>query len=365
MKKSGRNEQVIPSGLDYLAGLSWRLLAIAGVIALVIFLIIQLKIIVIPFLAALLVTAMLYPFVKWLVMLGLKRGLAVGISMTVLLAVVGGLGFVVVREVRSAYPELRERTQVVIQDTRTALSQEPFNIGKNEIDTYINTGITYAQENSGALASGVISFGSAATNVITGVFLAFFAVIFLLLDGKNVWRWTTTLFPKTTRKKLFDAGIDGWRTLINFVKSQVQVAGIDAVGIGLGALLLQVPLAIPIAVVVFLGSFIPVVGAIITGALAVILALVFNGWFVALMMLLVVIAVQFIESQLLQPFLIGKAVSVHPLAIVFAVAIGGLIAGIPGALFSVPIVAVMNVMVAALMRQVRPVPSRPGKASRP
>jgi putative heme transporter len=353
MSKKQNVEHSIPLGLDYVAGLSWRLLAIAGVIALVVFLTIQLKVIVIPFLAALLVTAILYPFVKWLVKVGVKRGIAVAITMTLLLAIVGGLGFIVVREVRSAYPDLRDRTQVVIQDARTTLSNEPFNIGEDEIDGYIDTAVEYAQENSGTLASGVVSFGSAATNVVTGIFLAFFAVIFLLLDGKNVWRWTTTLFPAATRKKLFDAGIDGWRTLINFVKSQVQVAGIDAVGIGLGALLLGVPLAIPIAVMVFLGSFIPVVGAIITGAIAIILALVFNGWFIALMMLLVVIIVQFVESQILQPFLIGKAVSVHPLAVVFAVAIGGLIAGIPGALFSVPIVAVMNVMVAALMRKPR------------
>ena len=171
----------------------------------------------------------------------------------------------------------------------------------------------------------------------------------MLLDGKNIWRWTTTLFPKAQRKKLLDAGVKGWQTLINFVKSQVMVAGVDAVGIGLGALLLQVPLAIPIAVMVFLGSFIPVVGAIVTGAVAVILALVFNGWIAALLMLGVVLFVQFVESQLLQPFLIGKAVSVHPLAIVLAVAIGALIAGIPGALFSVPIAAVLNVMVASLM----------------
>ena len=104
-----------------------------------------------------------------------------------------------------------------------------------------------------------------------------------------------------------------------------------------------------IAVVVFLGSFIPVVGAIITGALAVIIALVFNGWVAALLMLGVVLVVQFLESQILQPFLIGRAVSVHPLAIVLAVAVGALIAGIPGALFSVPIVAVINVMTASLM----------------
>ena len=349
MKKPLNDEYVIPPSLNYLGGLSWRLLAIVGVIAVGIFLVIYLKVVIIPFLVALLVSALLYPFVQLLVRVGIKRAFAVAISLVLLLVIVSGLGFLVVREVRSAYPDLRDRSQVIVSDTRNTLSNEPFNIGEDEIDGYIDSAVSLAQNNSGTLASGLISFGSAATNVVTGIFLAIFVVIFMLLDGKNIWRWTTTLFPKTQRKKLLDAGFKGWKTLINFVKSQVAVAGVDAVGIGLGALLIQVPLAIPIAVMVFLGSFIPVVGAIVTGAVAVVLALVFNGWVAGLAMLGVVLVVQFIESQLLQPFLIGKAVSVHPLAIVLVVAIGALIAGIPGALFSVPIAAVVNVMVGSLV----------------
>ena len=362
MKKNDRIDYTIPPSLNYLAGLSWRLLAIVGVLAVFVFLVIQLKTVVIPFLVALLMTALLYPLVQWLVKIGLKRGFAVVLSLIVLLVGIGGMGFLVVSEVRSAYPDLKERSEVIFTDARQALSQEPFNIGTEEIDTYVDDAVKYAQENSGVLVSGIASAGSAATNVVTGAFLALFAIIFLLLDGKNIWRWVTTLFPKGSRKNLFDAGIKGWRTLNNFVKSQVAVAGVDAVGIGLGALLLQVPLALPIAVVVFIGSAVPVVGAIVTGALAVLIALVFNGWFVALLMLGVVLLVQFLESQVLQPFLIGKAVSVHPLAIVLAVAVGALIAGIPGALFSVPIVAVLNVMVASLMGAEPDVKASRGKA---
>ena len=343
------NEHKIPSGLEYTAGLSWRLLVILGVIAVIIFLVIYLKVLVIPFLVAILITAMLFPLVELLVRVGFKRALAVATSLVALFIVVGGLSFLVVQQVRSAYPDLSERSKVIFNDTRKTLEGEPFNISSTDINNYTNDLVSFAQNNSGALASGLVSFGSAATNVVTGFFLVIFAALFMLLDGKNIWRWVTTLFPKSSRAKLFNAGQKGWKTLINFVKSQVAVAGVDAVGIGLGALLLGVPLAIPIAVMVFLGSFIPVIGALITGAIAVIIALVFNGWVVALIMLAVVVAVQFAESQLLQPFLIGKAVSVHPLAIVFAVAVGGLIAGIPGALFSVPIAAVLNVMVVALV----------------
>lgn len=362
MKKDNL-DHTIPRSLDYVAGLSWRLLVILGVIAVLIFLVIYLKVLVIPFLVAILVTAMLFPLVELLVRVGFKRALAVATSLVALFVVVGGLSFLVVQQVRSAYPDLKERSQVIFDDTRATLANEPFNISETDINNYVDDAISFAQNNSGALASGLVSFGSAATNVVTGFFLVIFAALFMLLDGKNIWRWTTTLFPRASRPRLLDAGKKGWRTLINFVKSQVAVAGVDAVGIGLGALFLGVPLAIPIAVMVFIGSFIPVVGALVTGAIAVVIALVFNGWVVALIMLGVVIAVQFAESQLLQPFLIGKAVSVHPLAIVFAVAVGGFIAGIPGALFSVPIAAVVNVMVAALInpRETSPPIAKPAK----
>lgn len=347
--KKDKIDHTIPRGLDYMAGLSWRLLVIFAVIGVLIFLVIYLKVLVIPFLVAILVTAMLFPLAEFLVKIGFKRVLAVATSLVALFIIVGGLSFLVVQQVRSAYPDLSERSKVIFEDTRTALAAEPFHFSTSDVNSYVDDIVSFAQNNSGALASGLVSFGSAATNVVTGFFLVIFAALFMLLDGKNIWRWVTTLFPKATRPRLLHAGQKGWRTLINFVKSQVAVAGVDAVGIGLGALLLGVPLAIPIAVMVFLGSFIPVVGALVTGAVAVLIALVFNGWVIALVMLAVVVAVQFAESQLLQPFLIGKAVSVHPLAIVFAVAVGGLIAGIPGALFSVPIAAVVNVMVAALI----------------
>ena len=342
-------KESFPPRLTYIAGLSWRLLVIIALIAVFIFIVIQLKVIVIPFLIALLVTALLFPLVQWLTKKGIKRGLSVAISIVALTVVVSGLVFLVAKQVQGAYPELRDRVSTFISDTRTVLSNEPFNVDTQEINDLTGQVFTYAQENSQTLISGLSSAGSTAGHVVAGIFLAFFSVIFLLLDGKNIWRWVTNLAPRAQRLKLFEAGRKGWKTLIGFVKSQVAVAGVDALGIGIAALFIQVPLAIPIAVMVFLGSFIPVVGAVITGLIAVVLALVFNGWLAALLMLGAVLVVQFAEGHLLQPFLIGKAVKIHPLAIVLAVAVGSLLAGIPGALFAVPIVAVLNVMISALL----------------
>jgi predicted PurR-regulated permease PerM len=339
----------IPPRLQYLAGMSWRILAVLGLIAVFIFMVMQLSIIVIPFLVAILITALLYPAVQWLVSKGVKRGLAVAMSLVGLIVVIAGMLFLVTTQIRSAYPELRDRFGVFLNEGKAVLSREPFNIDTQNLSDITQQAISYAQANSSTLLSGLSSAGSTAGHIGAGIFLAFFAVIFLLIDGKNIWRWVANLFPRANRTKFLEAGNKGWRTLIGFVKSQVAVAGVDAVGIGLGALLLQVPLAIPIAVMVFLGSFIPVVGAVVTGLLAVVLALIFNGWLAALLMLGVVLLVQFAEGHILQPFLIGKAVKIHPLAIVFAVAIGTLLAGIPGALFAVPTVAVLNVMISHLL----------------
>ena len=341
---------LIPPRLNYLAGLSWRLLVILGVLTVIIFIVMQLKVIVIPFLVALLVTALLFPFVTWLQKMHVKKGLAVAIGLVALAVVISLLVFVVVKQVQSSYPVLKDRFQTSFESTRTVLSNEPFNIQTKDINKYADDAVSYVQDNSGVFVSGLSSAGSTAGHVLAGIFLAFFAVIFLLLDGRNIWQWTTRLFPKRSREKVLEAGRSGWHKLMTFVKTQIAVAGVDAVGIGLGAILLQVPLAIPIAVMVFLGSFIPVVGAVVTGLIAVVLALVFNGWIAALLMLGVVLLVQLIEGHVLQPFLIGKAVRVHPLAVVFAVASGSLLAGIPGALFAVPIVAVLNVMIAHLLR---------------
>ena len=338
--------------LDKAAGWSWRIVAIAALLALIIFIIIQLKVIIIPFIVALLVTALLFPLVTRLTKVGVKRGLAVAMSLLAFAVIVAGLMFVVVTQTRNAYPELRDRFQSSLQDLSTTLASSPLGINADDVKNSINGFISSLQTNSDLLSAGLISsVGSTTGHIFAGIFLAFFAVIFLLLDGKNIWKWFVGLFPYNSREKLLDAGLSGWSTLISFVKSQIAVAGVDAIGIGLGALILGVPLAIPIAVLVFLGSFIPVVGAVITGSIAVLLALFFNGWVIALIMIGVVLLVQLIEGHVLQPFLVGKAVNVHPLAVVFAVAIGSLLAGIPGALFAVPTVAVANVMMTKLLKR--------------
>ncbi|KJY46402.1 membrane protein, partial [Streptomyces sp. NRRL S-444] len=184
--------------------------------------------------------------------------------------------------------------------------------------------------------------------VLTGILLAMFSTLFLLYDGKRIWTWVQGLVPAAARPGVAGAGPRAWRTLTAYVRGTVLVALIDAIFIGLGIYFLKVPMAVPLAVFIFLFAFIPLVGAVVSGALAVVVALVTQGPWTALMVLAVVLAVQQIEGHVLQPFILGRAVRVHPLAVVLSVAAGGMVAGIGGAVVAVPLVAVTNTVVVYL-----------------
>lgn len=339
----------VPVRLQFLAAVAARLLVIAIFIAVLMYIVGSLKDIVVPFLIALLLTALLFPFVRTIVERRVPRGLAVAISLILVFLIVSGLMMLVAQQVHSQYGELKNHIEGSFKALRTTLSGQPFYLDGNQLNTYWHDLLNYGKSHSSTLLSGLSTVGIGAGHFITGIFLAFFSAIFLLLDGKNIWKWIVHLFPVASRPSINLAGERGWQTLMSFVRSQVIVAAVDAVGIGLGAYILGLPLAIPIGVLVFLASFIPVVGAVITGLIAVVIGLVFNGWVVALIMLGIVLLVQFLESHVLQPFLIGKAVRVHPLAVVLSVAVGTMIAGIPGALFAVPFVAVMNTMISTMI----------------
>ena len=343
-------ESAIPVPVEIAGQWAWRILAVLGVLVVFGLLIIQLRDIVVPFMVALLVAALLVPLVNFLVRHRWPRGLAVALAMVGTLAIVGGLVFLIVWQVRSGYPALEKRSIAAFADFKDFLAASPLQISPKEFDAYVSDAVKSFQADSSALLSGALSVGTTAGHVIAGALLTLFATLFILIDGKGIWAWVTRLFPRKARNAIGDSGRAGWLTLTTFVKVQIFVAAVDAVGVGLGSWIIGLffggfPLVIPITIAVFLGSFIPVVGAVVSGVLAVFVALVFLGPFPAFLVLLVVIFVQQLEGHVLQPFVMGSAVRVHPLAVVFAVAAGAGIAGIPGALFAVPLVAVLNVMV--------------------
>lgn len=344
----------IPRGLRVATAYAWRLVVIASAIGIVIWLVIQLKLLVIPFMVALLLTALLWPVFTWMLRRGLPRWLAVVIALVGTMIVVGGLLYLVAWQISMQWGDVKDRTAVAVDSFRQYLISGPLHLTEHDINQYLDQAWKVIQEQASSLWTGALAIGSTVGHVGTGAVLSFFILICTLADGGSIWKWVLRLFPRNARPAIDDAGTTGWRTVVNYARTQLFVATIDAVGIGLGAFLLGVPLAIPVAVLVFLGSFIPVVGAVVTGTLAVFLALVYNGPLTALWMVLVVLAVQQLEGHVLQPILMGSAVKVHPLAVVLAVAGGAMIAGIPGALFAVPVAAFVNTFADSVASRRRP-----------
>ena len=343
-------DAVVPPSLRIAGAYSWRILLVVAVVGVVIFVIAQLKDIVVPFMIAILVAALLVPLVNFLVRHRWPKALAVAVAMVGTLAIVSGLIFVIVQQIRSGYPDLQKRSLVAYDQFKDFLANSPLQLDDKQIQGYIDQAFAAIQKDSQALLSGALSVGTTAGHVLAGLLLVLFATLFILIDGRGIWAWIVRLFPRRSRTALDGSGRAGWVTLTTFVKVQIFVAAVDAIGIGVGAWILGLvfggfPLVIPIAIAVFLGSFIPVVGAVLTGTIAVFVALVYLGPFPALLMVGIVLLVQQVEGHILQPLVMGSAVKVHPLAVVFAVAAGSFLAGIPGALFAVPVIAVANVMV--------------------
>ncbi|OEI69350.1 AI-2E family transporter [Curtobacterium sp. ER1/6] len=346
-------EDSVPTGMRIAGAWSWRVLVVVGVIAVFIWLMTVFSQILIPFLLGIVVSALLVPISNWLQRHHVPKWLAVVMSLLGGLAALGGLIWLVIDQIIASYPSLRDRTVEQYANIRDLVLNSGLGITQGDVNGWLNDGTRWVQENSGQILSGVASAGSSATHVFEALFIILFTTIFLLVDGKNVWRWTVRLFPRKARAAVDGAGVAGWITLTSFIRVQIFVAFVDAVGIGLGAYIVGLffggmPLVIPIAAFVFLGAFIPVVGAIVTGFLAVFVALIFNGPLAAVLVLGVVLLVQQIEGHILQPLVMGNAVKVHPLAVVLGVTAASGLAGIAGAFFAVPLIATLNAMVTTI-----------------
>jgi predicted PurR-regulated permease PerM len=340
-------EDAIPEGLKIAAGFSWRLLVVVAGLAVVGIVVVRLQDVVVPFLIALLLSALLVPLARWLQRHRWPKWVAILTSWVVVLVAIAAVVGIVTAQVRYDLPSLKRRLTSTIEHAQSLLSTHPFGITAEQIEKWSNSGIKYLQDHASSFAAGFEAAGTSAAHVVEGLFIIVFTTLFILIDGGRIWRWVVGLFPRRARVRIDAAGQAGWRTLSSFIRVQLIVAVTDGVAIGVGAALTGVPLAIPIGVIVFLGAFVPVVGAIVAGIVAVLIALVFNGWVQALIVLGIGLLVQQLESHVLHPFLTGSAVKVHPLGIVLGVTAGTSIAGVVGAFFAVPFIATVNSMIVA------------------
>ena len=330
---------VVPPTVRAASEWSWRLLLIAGGVFVLTLAIREVSEIVVPILIAVLLTALLGPLTarlrRWL-----PAGPAAGITLVALLLVVSGALTLVGSQFSSGFSDLTNQVASGLEQIRDWV-RTSFKITDSQFNGYFDE-LKNQVSKSGNLGDTASSIGLTATHFIAGLFIALFALFFFLYQGPRIFDWIVHLFPRTARDRVHSSGVIAWGQLSAFVRATLIVAAVDAIGIGVGAAILRVPFALPIGILVFLLSFIPIVGALLSGMVAVLLALVAHGPGVALIMLAVVIGVQQIESHVLQPFLLGKAVSVHPLAVILAIAAGSILAGIVGALVAVPFAAVVN-----------------------
>ena len=338
----------VPTGLAIATAWSWRFLVIAAATAVALLLLVQMSFIVVPILVAILLTGLVAPLAQLLRRWRWPGWLATLTALLALISTLTGLVWLVVVEIVRDWPSLQRRSVIAYEDFVDFLLQSPLQVTEAQLTEWVDALIIEFNLNSAWLLSGALSIGSTAGSLVVGTGIAIFALIFFIHEGGRIWRFIVNLLPREAQPVVAGASAHGWLTLTNFVKVQIFVAFVDAVGIGLGALFLQLPLVVLIFVAVFLGSFVPIVGALATGALAVFIALVYQGPVAALIMAIIVLVVQQLESQILQPLVMGAAMKIHPLAVALAVAAGGFLAGIPGVLFAVPIVAYLNVFISYL-----------------
>jgi predicted PurR-regulated permease PerM len=324
------------------AAWAWRLFAILAALVAVLWVIARLEIIVVPLLLALMVSALLLPAVDWLDVRGAPRGGAVAFVILGGFAVLGGILTFVISQFVVGVPDLVNQVTRSIDTTKKWLIEGPLHLSRQQIDNAGNAAIQALQNNQAKLTSGALSTAATVTEIVTGALLMFFTLIFFLYGGRNIWAYVTTIFPAHVRDRVRAAGSAGYGSLVGYVRATFLVALVDAVGVGTGLAIMAVPLALPLASLVFLGAFIPLVGAVVSGFLAVVVALLAKGWVYALITLGVLIGVNQLEAHILQPLVMGRAVSIHPLAVVVAISTGGVLFGVVGALLAVPTVAFFN-----------------------
>lgn len=331
------------------AALSWRFVVVIAALYLIAHVVGYLATIMIPMAIALLLAALLSPAVSQLTRWRVPRGLAAGSVLVGGIAVVGGVLTFVITEFSRGLPDLQEQVGASLDTIRMWLRDGPLHLSELQLQQYLDRVVETVKENSGQIASGALTTAATVGELLTGLVLALFTLIFFLHDGDGIWRFLVRGVPADLRARADVAGRRGFASLVSYVRATAAVAVVDAVGIGIGLWAVGVPLVVPLSALVFLGAFIPIIGAVIAGAVAVLVALVANGPVAALVVLGVLIGVMQLESHVLQPLLLGRAVKLHPLAVVLAITTGLIVSGIAGALLAVPLLAVLNSGIRSLL----------------
>lgn len=325
-------------GLGRAALRSLQLLLVLALAVVVIWAGTRVRLVVVPLLIAILIAAAANPAVDWFTRRRLPRMLAVWVTLLIGLGGLGGVAWWIGSAVRRQWGELTTSATEGVQELREYLVDGPLPLSEDDIagaQQWLREFVAGAEVQQGAISGATL-----VVEVITGIFLGLVLLYFLLKDGRKIWGFLRDQLPVSHRDRWDVAATRSADVLGRYVRGTAVIAFVDALVIGVALGIIGVPLALPLAVVVFIGAFVPLVGATVAGALAALVALVSNGFVTALVVLAVVIAVNQLEGDVLAPIVLGQALSLHPLAILLALSAGTIVAGIIGALLSVPFAAV-------------------------
>jgi predicted PurR-regulated permease PerM len=332
----------VPRVLRVSAALGWRWLVVVAALYVLGQAASYVAAVVIPMAVALLLAALLSPAVHRLQTSGVPRGLATALVMIGGLALLGGvLTFVVITFVRGV-PALATELSTSVTTIVAWLTNGPLQLSAAQLAGVQTQLLDTLSANQSAITAGALTTAATIGEILTETLLVLFTLIFFLHGGAGIWQFLLGVVPHDVRTRVDVAGRRGIAALVSYVRATAVVAVVDAVAIGIGLAVLGIPLAVPLAALVFLGAFVPIIGAVVAGSVAVLIALVANGPVPALIVLGIIIAIMQLEGHVLQPLLLGRAVKLHPLAVVLAIAAGLVVAGIAGALFAVPLLAVLN-----------------------
>jgi putative heme transporter len=338
----------VPPALARLAAWSWRLLVVLAAAGLVLYLLIQLKVIVVPVIVALFLATLLVPLVRWLEGRGWRHiwaVLAVFLGAVLLLAgIIAGFIPLIGNELGT----LRQRADEGVGEVQEFIASRPFGLSEDDLNRYLQAAREQFTENSTGLTRGAVHGVTLIGELITGLILSLFLTFFFVKDSERFTRWILDFAGRHREMHLREIGTRSATAVSGYLRGQATVGLVDAVFIGIGLAIVGVPLVIPLSFLTFVAAFLPLVGAFIAGALAALVALVTKGPTAALIVIGIAVLVQQLEGHLLAPLLLGRAVSLHPVVIILALAAGAILGGIIGAFLAVPIAAVVTTVGAYL-----------------
>jgi predicted PurR-regulated permease PerM len=300
-----------------------------------------LRLVVLPCVAALLLTALLQPLLARLRKLGLPNLAATWCTLLAAVAVLAGAGFLAATRTSADYPTLVNELRHSVRELQSWLAGPPLHLRQADLNHLSSRALAFLKQHQSTVAGTVVTGGKIVLEILAGTVLMLFVTFFFLKDGERIWAWLMGFFSMEGRGRANRAGFAAWQALVYYVRGTIAVAAIHAVVISLALWVLGVPLLVPLVILVFLAAFVPLVGILVAGALAAAVTLGTRGWFAAVVLVVVFILENQLESHLLQPIVVGRMVRLHPLAIILVLAVGGVVAGIPGAVVAVPTAAAL------------------------